>query len=129
MRTYERMCCSNQGQNLKELFPFGSEFQAKSFTMKKDHLIITNRQRNASSFHPCFIMFQECFDPRERFKTERGVSGTPHLLREELEIYGVIACCPQWRKAPGPSKTQVGPQTGSESLRGVRWFFHGSVGC
>lgn len=62
-------------------------------------------------------MFQECFDPRERFKTERGVSGRPHLLREELEIYGVIACCPQWR-APGPSQTQVG-QKQVLSLRGL----------
>eukprot|EP00933_Yihiella_yeosuensis_P073552 TRINITY_DN8225_c0_g1_i5.p1 TRINITY_DN8225_c0_g1~~TRINITY_DN8225_c0_g1_i5.p1 ORF type:complete len:182 (-),score=41.83 TRINITY_DN8225_c0_g1_i5:63-608(-) len=37
----------------------------------------------------------ECFDPRERYGTERCVSNATSVNREEQEIYGTIACCPR----------------------------------
>merc|ERR1712222_314423 len=41
----------------------------------------------------------DCFDPRSRFGTVRGLSGVKELEREESEIYGVTACCPLPRYA------------------------------
>ncbi|CAJ1407309.1 unnamed protein product [Effrenium voratum] len=42
----------------------------------------------------------DCFDPRERFDTERCLSGAESVAREEVEIYGVVACCPKWGQEP-----------------------------
>ncbi|CAK9070897.1 unnamed protein product [Durusdinium trenchii] len=47
----------------------------------------------------------ECFDPRERFRTQRCLSGVDHLARGEEEIYGVVACCPKWGQS-APTEAQ-----------------------
>lgn len=44
----------------------------------------------------------ECFDPRERFGTNRSISGALAVAREENEIFGIVACCP----APAPAQIE-----------------------
>ena len=77
---------------------------------KKSYSTPFEYRKNEELFHRIFSSAEDCFDPRERFQTEQCLSGTEHLAREELEIYGVVACCPRWTKTakhPKQPTTQV----------------------
>eukprot|EP00928_Gymnodinium_smaydae_P088207 TRINITY_DN72323_c0_g1_i1.p1 TRINITY_DN72323_c0_g1~~TRINITY_DN72323_c0_g1_i1.p1 ORF type:complete len:878 (-),score=96.58 TRINITY_DN72323_c0_g1_i1:245-2569(-) len=74
----------------------------------------------------------QCFDPRPRFNTSACVSGASSVEREELEVYGAVACCPvvrprnsAWNRDSRPSALRndglrPGPSASAEVAKEVR---------
>eukprot|EP00439_Symbiodinium_sp_Y106_P027924 s21_g3.t1 len=66
----------------------------------------------------------DCFDPRQRFATNRSFSGLPDRQTEEAEIYGLIACCPRWQKVDeGGNDSAAGTEECDLNAQGVCFQF------